>query len=53
MNKRSLISDHKHLFVECSDYLLEIHELQLAGKKRMSACDFMNGIKNINSLSII
>ena len=37
----------KSLFVACADEWLEILELQLAGKKRMAARDFLNGIKNI------
>ncbi len=32
-----------HLFVACSDRLLEIKSLQLAGRKRMSASDFLRG----------
>lgn len=40
-------SDGKILYVGTSDMLLEIVELQLAGKKRMLARDFLNGMKNI------
>lgn len=35
------------LFVATADEWLEITELQAAGKKRMSAADFLNGFKNI------
>ena len=38
-----LIKDKK-LFVNTTDYLLEILELQPEGKKRMSSTDFINGI---------
>ena len=38
-----LIKDKK-LFVNTTDYLLEIFELQPEGKKRMSSTDFINGI---------
>lgn len=40
-------ADKKHLFVACADSWLEIKSLQLAGKKRMSAIDFLNGNRNI------
>jgi len=43
----SLMAKDKSLFVACADALLEILELQLAGKKRMLARDFLNGMKNI------
>jgi methionyl-tRNA formyltransferase len=32
--------------------MLEIVELQLAGKKRMQARDFLNGMKNIDAYSV-
>ena len=35
-----------------ADYLLQIDELQLAGKNRMRARDFMNGNKNIENYII-
>ena len=44
----TIIIDGKQLFVSAGDCLLELLELQLAGKKRMSARDFLNGIKNIS-----
>ena len=40
-------ADRKHLYVSCQDYLLQIDELQLAGKKRMDAQAFLNGMKDI------
>ena len=43
----ALMVKDKSLFVACTDEWLEILELQLAGKKRMAARDFLNGIKNI------
>lgn len=43
----ALMVKDKSLFVACADEWLEILELQLAGKKRMAAHDFLNGIKNI------
>jgi methionyl-tRNA formyltransferase len=42
-----LTTDGKALYISAGDALLEILELQLAGKKRMSARDFLNGMKSI------
>lgn len=42
-----ITSDGKALYISADDALLEIVELQLAGKKRMLAHDFLNGMKNI------
>ena len=47
-----LVLDGKSLFVACADGLLEIVELQLAGKKRMQARDFLNGMKDIMSYRV-
>lgn len=38
-----IIADRKHLNVDCSDGTLEILSLQLSGKRRMPAADFMRG----------
>lgn len=43
----TLKAEHGRLFVATEDAWLEIKELQLAGKKRMFATDFLNGFKNI------
>jgi len=42
-----ITTDGKALYISADDALLEIVELQLAGKKRMLARDFLNGMKNI------
>ena len=42
----------KILCVSAADELLEIVELQLAGKKRMAARDFLNGIKQIDDYRV-
>ena len=42
-------ADKRHLYVSCADTLLQIDELQLAGKKRMDATSFINGIKDIEN----
>jgi methionyl-tRNA formyltransferase len=39
--------DGKSLLVACADEWLELVELQLAGKKRMQAADFLNGMKQL------
>ena len=42
----TLHAEKNHLYISASDYQLEILEVQLAGKKRMAARDFVNGLKN-------
>ncbi len=44
--------DGKALYVSASDRQLEIVELQLAGKKRMTARDFLNGMKQIENCRV-
>jgi methionyl-tRNA formyltransferase len=39
------MAEKKRLFVATADEWLEILDLQLAGKKRMLAHDFLNGFK--------
>lgn len=46
-------ADRKHLYVACNDEWLQIDELQLAGKKRMDAQAFLNGMKEIENYSAI
>ena len=41
----TMIIDGKHLYIACQDLMLEVLELQLSGKKRMAARDFLNGYK--------
>ena len=43
----TLLIEKAHLFVAASDEWLEVLDLQLAGKKRMPARDFLNGFKNL------
>ena len=42
---RDIVVDGKHLYIAAADDLLEIEELQLEGKKRMTAADFLNGMR--------
>lgn len=44
--------EHGRLFVATADCWLEILELQVAGKKRMAARDFLNGFKNADSFML-
>jgi methionyl-tRNA formyltransferase len=41
------MSDRKHLYIACADAWLQVDVLQLAGKKRMDAQAFLNGMKDI------
>lgn len=49
----SIYSQHGHLYIAATDNWLEIIELQMAGKKRMSAKDFLNGNKQIDEYSVV
>ena len=42
-----IVIEGRRLYVSAADELLELLELQLAGKKRMAASDFLNGMKNL------
>lgn len=44
----TLAADRKHLYVSAADGMLRIEELQLAGKRRMHAGDFINGMKDLS-----
>ena len=48
-----IVVDNKDMYVTTKDGLLKIIELQLAGKKRMAARDFLNGIKNMTEYQCI
>ncbi len=48
-----LRTDRRHLYVSCSDCWLQVDELQLAGKKRMDAQAFLNGMKDIEKYSLV
>lgn len=37
----------KQMFIACADEWLEIVNLQISGKKRMNANDFLNGMRTI------
>ena len=41
--------ERKQLFVACKDQWLRITDLQLAGKKRMDAQAFLNGMQDVEN----
>ncbi len=43
---------NSRLFVRTEDHWLELLELQLSGKKRMSARDFLNGLRDIEQYRV-
>ena len=47
-----LVADKRHLYVSCPDALLQIDQLQPAGKKRMEAVAFANGLKGLENYSV-
>ena len=47
-----VVVDKKHLYIACTDRLLEVNELQLSGKKRMDAQAFLNGMKELENISV-
>ncbi len=52
MHPGVIVVDKGVLYITTSDCLLQIDELQLAGKTRMKARDFLNGNKNIENYII-
>ncbi len=48
----SICVDGKSLCISAADELLEITELQMSGKKRMAARDFLNGMKQIDDYRV-
>ena len=48
----TICTEGKALCVSAQDELLELVELQLAGKKRMLARDFLNGMKDVESCRV-
>jgi len=43
-----LVADKRHLYIACADELLQVDVVQMAGKKRMDAQAFLNGMKNLD-----
>lgn len=44
--------EQKAFYIAAADEWLEVVELQLAGKKRMAARDFLNGLKQVDGLHV-
>ena len=49
----TLSRDKRNLYVACADGLLRIDSLQMAGKKRMDATSFINGMAEIEKFSLV
>lgn len=47
-----ITADKSHLYISTADGSLEILELQLSGKKRMSVHDFLNGFHDIDKYNV-
>ena len=43
----TFVIENKKVYVNTNDFLLELRELQLSGKKRMDSSSFLNGFKQI------
>lgn len=43
----TIVYEKGRMFINCADLQLEIVELQVSGKKRMAARDFLNGLKSV------
>lgn len=52
LNKGALVADGGKLLVVTTDGALRIDTLQMAGKKRMEASAFLNGLRNVESLTL-
>ena len=52
MKPGMIVVYHGMLYITTADYMLQIDELQMAGRERMRARDFLNGNKNIESYII-
>lgn len=48
----TIVIDRKQMHIATADGLLRIEELQMAGKKRMRAADFINGMKDISMYKV-
>lgn len=44
----TFVVEKTRLYVNTADFLLELLDVQLSGKKRMDVCSFLNGFKEIN-----
>ena len=49
----SLVVEKNRLYVNTTDNLLELLDIQLSGKKRMDAASFLNGFKAITDYHFV
>ena len=49
----TLVTEGRRLYVACADCMLQVEQLQMAGKKRMDAASFLNGTREIEKYSVI
>ena len=52
MKPGTIVVYHGALYITTGDFMLQIDELQMAGRERMKARDFLNGNKNIENYII-
>ena len=52
MRPGTIVVYHGALYITTADFMLQIDELQMAGRERMKARDFLNGNKNIENYII-
>lgn len=52
-NPGTFVVEANRLYICTADNLLELQEIQMAGKKRMSSRDFLNGTREANSFHAI
>ena len=48
----TFIVENKKIYVNTNDFLLELKELQLSGKKRMDSRSFLNGFKQVEEYKL-
>ena len=49
----TIVEEKGHIYINCNDLQLELIELQLSGKKRMTARDFLNGFHDLNVATLL
>ena len=48
----SLVVEKSHLYVNTADFMLELLDVQISGKKRMEVKAFLNGFQAISSYQL-
>lgn len=52
MEAGAMKTENKKLYIACTDFWLQIEELQASGKKRLPAKDFLNGMRDIDVFKV-